>query len=167
MVEGYWKARLGLLPAKRPFEFGVAAVNHDPVTGDIHRCKKREPHDVVPVQVRHKYVISLRRRRSEAGEHVLPERPGAAAHVANDVTARLVIVERDFHTRRVTAKRAGNVKAQLLIDEARDGVFGVERLADRPGECGQQLLADLRRGDRYRDGTPRAPEAKLHACLLR
>src|SRR5262249_62184873 len=61
------------------------AVNADAVAGYVRRSEEREPHDVVPVHVRHEDVVGLRRRRAVAGKRFLAEGTHAGAQIAENI----------------------------------------------------------------------------------
>src|SRR5438046_7514596 len=60
-----------LLPAKRFFEIGVAAVNPDLVSGDVGRSEKRKAHDVVPVKMGLEHVEDVGLGRTVSAEYMV------------------------------------------------------------------------------------------------
>ena len=99
-------------------------MDDDPVAGKIDWRKKREAHQVIPVQVRHEHVIGLRFPRSEAFEHRLSERAGAAAHVEDHVFVTAAV---NLHTTGVAAKGSGDVETEA-VDIGIDRRRAVQRM---------------------------------------
>src|SRR5262245_4444609 len=63
-----WKAGVRLLALESLAHDLVAAVDADHVAGNISGCKKGKTHDVIPVQMRQKYVVASRVRGAVLGE---------------------------------------------------------------------------------------------------
>src|SRR5262249_61168906 len=72
-------------PPPRFLDPRMTAVNADAVAGYVRRSEEREPHDVVPVHVRHEDVVGLRRRRAVAGKRFLAEGTHAGAQIAENI----------------------------------------------------------------------------------
>ena len=100
-----------LLTAQRLLERRVTAVDAQAVAGNVGGCKKREPHDVVPMHVRHEDVIRLRRLGAMARQRGFAERSDATAKVAQNVVrfARL-----DLDARRMAAVGSADVQVQPI-----------------------------------------------------
>ena len=69
MIEPHRKRRLRLLPTQREFHVWVAAVNHDPVAGNVNRHEKRQSHDVIPMQMGHEHMVGLWHARAKSLQH--------------------------------------------------------------------------------------------------
>ena len=151
------KRRLVLLPAQRRLQPVVAAVDHDPVSGNEGRHEERQPHDVVPVQVRQEDVEGLRGALA-LRRGGLTERPQAAAHVADEVVGAAGF---ELDARAVSAVGAGHRKRQIRENLFQVG-FGGESVTARSAQRRKKLLAQARRGQRDRQRTPRPPEANPH-----
>jgi hypothetical protein len=150
--------RGGLLAAERLFQFPVTAVDPYAVARDVRRREEGEPHDVVPVHVRHEDMVGLRRRRAMPRERLLAERTHAGAQVAQHVVGSAGF---DFDAGRVPAVASGNRQAQAVDEGCEVGVGG-ERLAGRGAQCRHDLVAYADGGQRDGQRTARAPEAYAH-----
>ena len=153
--EGDREARVGLLALQRLAQHLVAAVDADRVAGDVGGGKEREPHDVVPVNVRHEHVVGGFAARPVLGQHAVAELANPGAEIAQHV---FVAAGLDLDAGGVAAKGAGYRERQLAVDKRVDGVrSGQAALARR-----QQRLADFRphrlASDRGGQRAPRAPE---------
>jgi len=104
------------LAAERFFQPAVAAVNDDPVAGNVDRREKGDAHQVIPVQMGNEDVIGLRIRHAELGDLGLAERAGAATHVADEM---LGAVADDFDARRVAAKGATDGEGRVSTNWSR------------------------------------------------
>ena len=89
------KARQLHLLTNGLLQIGMAPVDDDAVTRNVNGREIREAHEVVPLQMGDKDVVSLRMRDAEAGDFRLAKRAGAAAHVADEM---IVAVADDFDT---------------------------------------------------------------------
>src|SRR5258706_1511158 len=78
-AERYRKKRRVLLSAQRTFKLRVASVDLDDVARNVRRRKEGESHDVIPVHMRHEYVVHPGMRRALPGQNVVSENPDAAA----------------------------------------------------------------------------------------
>lgn len=66
---------LGLLPAQRSLGMGMAAVHNDAVARDINRREKRQPHDVVPMQMGQEHMVGLGYGGAVPCQHMRAKRP--------------------------------------------------------------------------------------------
>ncbi len=156
-VERHRERRRLLLAAQRGLEVRVAAVDAHAVARQVGRREEREPHDVVPVRVRHEDVVGAG-LPGALPQRGLAERAQAAAHVAEQVFAGAGV---DLHARRMPPEgpRRGEVEA---VDVGGDLPGRLEALADGPGQRADQLVADLGGGQRHRQRAAGAPEADAH-----
>ena len=163
VVEAYRKRRLGLLAAQRELHMRVAAMDHDPVARDIYRGKKRQAHDVVPVQMGHEHMVGLWRAGAKTFEHALTQWTHTGAQVENKVLGAAGI---DLHTAGVAAKGPGHIEAQT-IHISLHGALRIEAEPACTPQRGKYPGPNIRRRERYRNRPSRAPEFDLHGtCQL-
>src|SRR5262245_52057157 len=93
----------------------------------VSRRKKREPHDVIPMHMRHKKIIELGFTRAVILHHLLPQTAQAGTHI----THRVVLVMHYFHARSIAAITMPDRKIQLPIDEPVDSRLAIELPAVR------------------------------------
>ena len=100
----------------------MSTMNTDSVPGYVRGRKKREPHDVIPMHMRHKKIIDLWLASAMILHDLLPETAQAGTHIAY----RIVFAIHDLHACSVAAITMPDGKIQLLIDESLDGRFAIE-----------------------------------------
>ena len=106
-------------------------MNADDVAGDVGLRKEREPHDMVPMHMRHENVDAVFPRRALPRNQAIAEFAHARPEIADHV---LVARTRDLDATRVAAEGAPDGERQLALDE------GVDRLGtvQRPAACGDE-----------------------------
>src|SRR5215813_7051863 len=105
----------------------MSAMYTNGIPGYVSRRKKRKPHDVIPMHMRHKKIIELGLARAVILHHLLPQTAQAGTHIAH----RVVFAIHDFHACSVAAITMPDGKIQLLIDEPLDSHFAIESPAVR------------------------------------
>ena len=147
-----------VLGPDRLFKLVVAAVEANPVAGDEGRNKEREPHDVVPVDVREKQVVRL--RPAVPGEDRIAEGAQTTARVTH---RPLRVTGVELNARGVAAERPGRLERQprhhridRRIVPERD--LAVTHRAQGRGDLG----GDRRTVERRRQRSPRAPKVNPH-----
>ena len=129
--------RLLLLPAQRRLELRVAAVDEHAVAGDVGRREERQPHDVVPVHVRHEHVVSLR-----AAGRGAPAPPGRTAARRCRGRRSRTRARRSRSRRTTCGRRTCPPSANgERVDVALDLGLVAERAARRGAQRGDELAA--------------------------
>src|SRR5258708_1013923 len=101
----------------------VAAVNPDHVAGNIGRREKREPHDVVPMRMRQKYVEP----RFLRGTMLRDQRVSELAHPRPEIAQHILVATGfDLDAARIAAVGAANREREFIRDEAVDRLGTVE-----------------------------------------
>src|SRR5262245_41474239 len=97
------------------------------ILGYISRRKKRKPHDVIPMHMRHKKIIELGLARAVILYHLLAQ----IAQVVTHVPYCVVFTTYDFHACSVAAVTMPDGKIQLPVDKLLDSRFAIELPAVR------------------------------------
>src|SRR5262245_6400358 len=95
--------------------------------GYISRRKKRKPHDVIPMHMRHKKIIALGLPVAVILHHLLLQTAQTGTHIAHCV----VFTTHDFHACSVAAVTMPDGKIQLPVDKLLDSCFAIETSAVR------------------------------------
>src|ERR1700719_3299214 len=125
-----------MLGVQRLAQHGVAAVYANPIAWNVGGGEKREPHDVVPVRVRHKYIEGVFSVGAVLPKYPVAEFAHARAEIADHI---FVAAGNDLHTAGIAAERAAYRKWQPAVYEGIDRLLGLERMA----ASGEQRIADL------------------------
>src|SRR5262247_2505745 len=105
----------------------MSAMYTNGIPGYISRRKKRKPHDVIPMHMRHKKIIELGLAGAVILHHLLPQTAQAGTHIAHCV----VFTTHDFHACSVAAVTMPGGKIQLPVDKLLDSRFAIELPAVR------------------------------------
>src|SRR5215510_15836223 len=97
------------------------------ISGYVSRGKKRKPHDVIPMHMRHKKIIEL----GLAGTVILHDLLSQTAQAGTHIAHREVFTTHDFHARSVAAITMPDGEIQLLVDKLFDSRFAIESPAVR------------------------------------
>ncbi len=146
--------RRGLLSPERFLEDLVPAVDVDAVARNVGRSEEREPHDVVPVHVRHEDVIRLRRFGAMTRHRLLAEGPHARTQVAQHVIGTPGF---QFDAGSMSAVAPSNREAHA-VDVGGDFIVRCEVPAGRSAQRADQLVAHAGCGQCDGQGTARTPE---------
>src|SRR5882762_11760386 len=144
-----------LLPAKRFFEIGVAAVNPDLVSGDVGRSEKRKTHDVVPVKMGLEHVEDVGLGGAVSAEYMISEDAYAAAEIAQYV---FVITRIELHAGGIATEGVRNRKTKVGVHPRPRFFMGVEALTRSRDQRMREFVPDRRGVEGDGDGTARSPE---------
>lgn len=145
------------LAAERFFQPAVAAVNDDPVAGNVDRREKGDAHQVIPVQMGNEEVIHLWVGDAVTGNLALAEGAGAGADIADEM---LRAAGDDLDAGRVAAKRAAHGKRQRFDEGVEFGLLA-ETAAIGGQQCAADLGTDVGVRDRGGQGAAGTPENDL------
>src|SRR5215510_11382600 len=105
----------------------MSAMYTNSIPGYISRRKKRKPHDVIPMHMRHKKIIELGLPVAVILHHLLPQTAQTGTHIAHCV----VFTTHDCHACSVAAVTMPDGKIQLAVDKLLDSRFAIELPAVR------------------------------------
>ena len=126
LVERNGKTRWRLLQSIGVLKHIVTTVDANFCAGNVGGTEEREPHDVIPVHVRHKNIYCCGTSLL-ARQHMCAKWPRTAPHIADVI---LVAAQVEFDTGCVSAKCALDRKPELVAGE-RAGFFGRRKTAAR------------------------------------
>src|SRR6266446_2987420 len=135
-LERHGKVGHRLLAQEALAQILVAAVDADPVARNVRRREEREPHDVVPVQMREKHIEAMRAARAVLAENLIAKLAHPGAEIADEI---FVPAGDDLDAAGVAAKGAADREGQVAVDKAVDRLGGSEAAAAR----GEQRVADF------------------------
>src|SRR5215813_3421968 len=136
----------------------MSAMYTNGIPGYISRRKKRKPHDVIPMHMRHKKIIEPGLPGAVILHHLLPQTAQTGTHIAHCV----VFTTHDFHACRVAAVTMPDGKIQLPVDKLLESGFAIESSAVRLSQGLFDSLPGVFAFRRYRKGSSRSPEPYLH-----
>src|SRR5262245_49820339 len=105
----------------------MSAMYTNGIPGYISRRKKRKPHDVIPIDMRHNKMIEPGLPRAVIIHHLLPQPAQSGFHIAHCV----VFTPLDVHACIVASVTMPDGKTQLPVDKLLDSRFAIELRAVR------------------------------------